>query len=351
MENINEYLKNIPTCKLCPKNASGPDLSDGPSEKEKTSFLSLKSLIGVLVALTIGMGGFFYFGTGATYARHLENARLALERLETSLHGRMQAVFIPPVFAEEGEVSIDEDEIADLTEEVLNETEAAIEEVEDVEDPREAAAALEEVSEVQSDTIDVLADAADVITNEEVVEYVTAVLAATATQQAEVENALANVTVALASGVNEFSVDVSTSKDGTSTEFSSQVSEEEATALAEEAVNALMELIASGYGTSEEINKMRAKVERIEAALEEGKAGRLVGLCIAMQAKVRSIKRQGIREDETVPDEPESAEEPSLNKNNTDSDKTKGKPEKDYEKEHSKPQTPKPKSPSPSSEK
>lgn len=328
LDNIQDYLKNIPTCKVCPKGASTGDIPPRPA---KVSGWRFKGFLATIVAIIFVSGGFYYFNPGITYASHLNKARVALDKLETALNGTQPTSLIPSVYAEDG-LTIDEEAVAELTEEVVQETEAAIEDVEEMDDAEATAEALEEVSEVQEETIDVLSDATEIVTSDELGELIAAALLATSDAQDEVENALDEVAGALANGEVEVEVEVMSSING----VRNRLTEEDAAALAETAVNDLMDLIASGYGTEEEVAKIQAKIAMIEEALEEGQAGRVKGLSTAMHAKIRNIRRKTedtvsaihVEADETI-SEPEDTDTDEANEETEEPSEVSGETESD----------------------
>ena len=179
-----------------------------------------------------------------------------------------------------------------LTEEVVEETESAIEKIEEVTDPHVIIAALEEVSDVQSDTIEILGEASDTVVTEGAIEAVITALLATSLAQEGVEEALDATQGALTAGKSIVSFDVMTSADGADIQISGKLTEDTASAQLGVTKTALEDMIISGHGSKAEIANIQEKILRIELALKENKPGRALGLCTAVQAKIRNIIRQ-----------------------------------------------------------
>lgn len=275
---------------------------------QKTSFISFltpfvmntKKIVAVCAVFVLAVIGVMYYNTTNSYAYHLDKAKGALEQLQLVLEGKETTAFIPAAYAEGEEVVVDEAAVAELAEEVVTETEGAIEAVEEVDNAPETAEALAEVSDVQDETVEVLSDAAEVVQEEATAEVVADALETTTEEQAAVEAAVEQVQAAVESGAEEVQIEVTTTADVPQTEVAAEsegdtedaVDTAEALANAEAAKAALNALISSGNASDEEVAKLADKMNKIEAALAEGKVGRVHGLTTAVQAKVRNIERK-----------------------------------------------------------
>ena len=300
LKNINEYLKNLPTGKLNPeKTDEATELPESQPVSETKPGFGMKRLVGVaVIVIVLATGGFFYYDGGKTYSYHLRNARVALDELETVLGEDRTIAWFPVAYAENGS-AIDERAVAQLSEKVVEETETAIEKVEEINDAGVTSEALAEVSVIQDETIDVLDYATNVISGEEAIETVAVALLATSLAREGVADALDAVGNALADGKSKVSFDVITAADGASIS-NGHYDDEIIVSQYDDASAALTDLIDSGYGTEEEIYELQAKMIKAEIALKENKGGRVIGLCTAIQAKTKNIRRNAPKEVESA---------------------------------------------------
>jgi len=263
---------------------------------------TFKRLVVAAFVLALMFGGFWYYGH-TSYTFHLNKAKVALTSLQALLEGRPNPyAFIPSALAEETEPTVNETEVAQLSDLVVEETEKAIEATETKTDPVVVQTALAEISAVQEQAAPVLAQAVDVVTSDQAIEIVAAALETTTTDQAVVEQAKTFVDEAVTKGEKTVAIDVETKKDrmrskkAQKEELSDTEKSAEARSQLEKATAELEKLKATGL-TEEALNKFQSKLDRVNAAFEEGKWGRVHGLSTAIAAQSKHIFRKAEKGD------------------------------------------------------
>jgi len=280
-------------------------------------FMKTAKLFSALaLVVVIAIGGILY-GLQDSYASHLNKAKAALTQLEAVLQGNARSfTLLPTAMAADG---VDEDAVADLTETVVEETEKAIEAAEKINEPPKLQEALTAISDVQEESVAVLAEAADVVQSEVATEVVAEALETTTEDQGFVEKALDFVSQAAQGGEDEVNVAIDTSQDEGQEKSERVVKAEERY---EQAKLTLAQLKEAGL-SAEDLRSFESFVNKVEAALQEGKAGRAFGLSTAMQARSKHLLAQAKIETENqdIQTDNENADEDD-NENQPEDDKS-----------------------------
>lgn len=270
---------------------------------------SKKGLVSVLAVFALSISGVLYYNATNSYSYHLNKAKEALGQLQETLKGRGEAnLLFGTVLAAESDSRVDESAVEEHTENVVSETEEAIEATNRIDRADETAHALGEVGAVQDETVDTLADAAEVIQADSTATVVTQALQTTTQEQTAVEEAKKAVESAVAKGIHKVKIHVSTSKDKTKKnsaddENNRKLTPEDVTKMADDAKTALSSLISSGEANTEDVTKLADKQNMIDEALKQGKLGRVRGLSTALEAKIRNVLRKAEKKNGPQPTE------------------------------------------------
>ncbi len=222
---------------------------------------------------------------------HLDKANQAMEELKTLLEKNKPGAWLMDLLAPAALAQEDTDaQVEALINTILDETQAAAESAAAAGDATQVAETLDAVSQLQDEQVDVLNEALDVTESEDASVTITAALEEVVDSQAQVDTALEAADTAAQSGAETVAVTLTRPQNRAARRAEIKARAE---ARAKEALtgaqSTLDELIAAG-ATDQELADAKAKLARIQSALEQGKFGRATGLGRAVMARARHIK-------------------------------------------------------------